>query len=505
MEAFDVLETLQEPRSATLVGSLVTPLDQLTAAAREHFDALDVLEVRADLAGDLKASDLRQWFRGRLLYTLRSSSEWGQGPDAAAERAPRLLQAAAGYDYVDLEANRDLTAEVLEGVPPRQRLLSWHGAHDADLRGVLERMDAYEAAVRKLVVLAQADSQEVAVMTLLCECRDQGRSDVVAFAAGDCGTWTRLVAPRVGLPWVYVALDQAAAPGQLSLAQALRDYGLPSLPPARRVFGILGRPVSHSLSPRLHNGGYRATETEALYLPFHAERFADFWMDTVEIGIFDRLGLPLEGLSVTTPYKEPALAVAGASSPRAARLRAGNTLLLRKGVWECVSTDPEGVVVPLQRLGVSLEGAPAAVVGCGGAGRAAALGLRECGAEVSVVNRTEEKGRMTAERLGLEFIPLAELDPSRYQVMVQATALGSDASDPLPWSVESMRDDAVLVEMVYRSGETPLEGAARARGLRTIGGRQVLLFQGLEQFRLMVGRELDAELGGALLGLEEAR
>ncbi|MEM9409449.1 MAG: hypothetical protein AAGA81_25710, partial [Acidobacteriota bacterium] len=88
------METLQEPRSATLVGSLVTPLDQLTTAAREHFDALDVLEVRADLAGDLKASDLRQWFRGRLLYTLRSSSEWGQGPDAAAERAPRLLQAA---------------------------------------------------------------------------------------------------------------------------------------------------------------------------------------------------------------------------------------------------------------------------------------------------------------------------------------------------------------------------------------------------------------------------
>lgn len=486
--------------SATLVGSLVTSLDRLRVDQR--MSAVDVLEVRADLTGELQAAELRHEFDGKLLYTLRSESEWGRGANKGADRAQRLLSAASGYDYVDLEVARDLSPEVLGGIPAEQRVLSWHGAYDEDLRAVLERMDEHEAAVRKLVVLAEADSQEVEVMTFLNECREQGRTDVVAFAAGECGVWTRLVAPRIGLPWVYVALDEAAAPGQLSLAKALEDYGLPELRPAQRLFGILGRPVAHSLSPRLHNGGYRSLDLDLLYLPFHAERFADFWMDTVESGIFDQLGMPLEGLSVTTPYKEPALAIAGASSPRADRLQAGNTLLLRKGVWECVSTDPEGVVVPLQELGVTLEGATAAVVGCGGAGRAAALGLRECGARVSVVNRTEEKGRAAAKRLGLDFVPLGELDPGRYQIMVQATSLGGDASDPLPWSVERMRDDAALVEMVYRGGATPLERAARERGLRTVSGREVLLYQGLEQFRLMAGRELDPAVGRALLGLE---
>ena len=262
--------------------------------------------------------------------------------------------------------------------------------------------------------------------------------------------------------------------------------------------------MSHSLSPRLHNGAYAALGLEAVYLPLHAEKFADFWMDTVESGVFDRAGLPLLGLSVTTPFKEPALAVAGASSPRASRLQAGNTLLLRDGVWECVSTDSDGVVDPLKKRGVALPGASVAVVGCGGAGRAAALGLREEGAHVTLVNRTEETGRQAAKRLAVDFLPLVELDPSRYQVMVQATALGSSADDPLPWSADAMADGSVLVEMVYRSGETALERAVRQRGLVAVSGREVLLHQAIEQFRLMTGAELRPELGQDLLALEEA-
>ncbi len=502
MEAFSVLSArTADSTAATLVGCLVVPFDQLGAEGLADLEALDVLEVRADLVGDLDAALLRERFSGKLLYTLRSVDEWGQFEGGATDRGARLREAAQTYDFVDLEVARDLSPETLDVVSPAQRVLSWHGSWSSDLHALLAEMDVHDAAVRKLVTLAERNGQEVPTLEFLLDC---GRSDVVAFSAGACGVWTRLMAPRVGCPWVYAAIEGSAAPGQLTLRRLVRDFGLPELRPVEQVYGILGRPVEHSLSPRLHNGGYRDEGVAALYLPLHAERFADFWMDTLESGIFDRLGAPLCGLSVTTPYKEPALAVAGASSPRAATLRAGNTLLLRDGVWECVSTDPEGVVAPLQRLGAELEDMPVAVVGCGGAGRAAALGLREAGAQVTLFNRSEDKGREAAARIGVDFLPLSAIQPRDYGVMVQATALGSDPDDPMPWDATKMSPEAILVEMVYRSGATPLERVARERGLKTVSGREVLLFQGIEQYRLMVGGALRPELGMELLSLEES-
>src|SRR4030095_3950665 len=124
------------------------------------------------------------------------------------------------------------------------------------------------------------------------------------------------------------------------------------LPPASVLAGLAGNPVGHSLSPRLHNAAYRALGLPRLYLPFHVESFGDFWLEVVESGSLDVLGLPLTGLSVTAPFKEAALAMAGASSPLAERVQSANTLLLNDGVWEAETTDPEGVVQTLLARGI---------------------------------------------------------------------------------------------------------------------------------------------------------
>ncbi|HBL26206.1 MAG TPA: hypothetical protein DD490_05155 [Acidobacteria bacterium] len=486
---------------ATLVATLTTP-------PGEGFEAelADVawLEVRADLVGDLAPEPLRARFPGQLLYTLRSRAEGGAWEGSVERRKRRLIEAAERFDLVDLEAARDLAPEVLQAIPAEKRILSWHGpAPDlSGLKAVFEKMAATQARLYKLVPTASQPGEEIPPLLLLDALK---RRDVAAFAAGPGGAWTRLVAPRLGAPVVYGALgDVPGAPGQLSLARLREDYGLPALPPVERLFGVVGHPVLHSLSPRLHNSAYRELGLPYLYLPFHVESFGDFWLEVVEGGALEQIGMPLGGLSVTTPHKEAALAVAAAPSPRAELIAAANTLINQRETWEAESTDPEGVVLPLQARGIDPATRRAAVLGAGGAGRSAAEGLAVAGAWVTLVNRSHAKGREAAERLKLAFAPFESFHPSAFDLIVHATPLGRAAADPLPFDVAACRPDCVIVDLVYKDEPTALVRAAAERGLTVIDGREVLVYQALGQFRAMTGREMPLATALRIVGLAEA-
>lgn len=491
---------------AILVASLTEP----PAADGSDFTALagsaDWLEVRADLVGDLDPDWLRSHFPGALLYTLRSTFEGGAFEGSRDARMRRIGEAGSRFDRVDLEGERDLVPELLARIPAGRRVVSWHGA-PIDLRALQSRLahlSSVPAALYKLVPGAANAGEELAPLRLLAA---SPRRDVVAFASGDAGFWTRILAPRLGAPIVYGSAGaRAAAPGQPSIAQLRRDYGFPELPPLRQLFGLVGWPALHSLSPRLHNAAYRALGLPAVYVPFDVEQFGDFWLELVESDAIADLGLALGGLSITTPHKEVAFAVAGATSPLSERLQAVNTLTPRRGVWEGESTDAYGVVEALRARGVEPRGRKIAVIGCGGAGRAAALGLAVAGAEVVLANRGPERGMAAARSLGLPFVPLAELAEERgagddFEVYVHATPLGRRNADELPLPVARLAAGAVVVDLVYGEGPTPLVAEARRRGLAAIDGREVLLYQAIPQFRSMTGRELPVELAREVLGL----
>lgn len=484
---------------ATLVATLTAtpPVDGF------EDELVDVawLEVRADLVGDLPPVALRERFAGKLLYTLRSRSEGGAWEGSAERRKRRLLDAAERFDLIDLEAARDLTPDLLKAIPPEKRVISWHGAAQnlAGLQAVFEKMSAADALLYKMVPTASQSGEEIPPLLLLDSLK---RRDVAAFAAGPVGAWTRLVAPRLGAPVIYGALGEVpGAPGQISLRRLRDDFGLPALPPVQKLFGVVGNPVIHSLSPRLHNTAYRELGLPFLYLPFHIESFGDFWLEVIEGGALEQLGMPLRGLSITTPYKEAALAVAAAPSPRAELIGAANTLVNPQEVWEAETTDPEGVVLPLQARGIDLATRRAAVVGVGGAGRAAAEGLAVAGAQVTLVNRNPENGERAAGLLRLPFIPLEDFEPSAFDLIVHATSLGRSADDPLPFSVDGLRSGTVVVDLVYRDEPTPLLAAAAARGLTVVDGREVLVHQALGQFRWMTGREMPLATALKIVGL----
>ncbi|HVS01321.1 MAG TPA: type I 3-dehydroquinate dehydratase [Thermoanaerobaculia bacterium] len=486
-------------RRATLIATLTRPpsAEELARLGGE----VEWLEVRADLAPELDPVRLWDGFPGKLLYTLRSRAEGGGFDGSEAQRAERLGAAARVYDLVDLEGERDLEPALLAEVPAEKRLISWHGpaAESADLVERFETMAATPARLYKLVPEARQSGDEVAPLDLL---RQLQREDVVAFAGGTIGFWSRLVAPRLGAPWVYGAAGaEPAAPGQPSIEQLRRDFGLPELPPVEALFGVVGHPVLHSLSPRLHNAMYRRLGLPFLYLPFDTERFGDFWLEVVEGGGLEEAGLPIRGLSITAPFKGAALAVTGAGSPLAEGLGAVNTLVQRGVVWEGENTDCEGVMLSLARHGREVTGQDAAVVGAGRAGRAAAFALTLGGAQVTLTNRNPSRGWVVAEELQLPFVPLTAFDPGGYSIVVHATSLGREETDLLPFAVERLHPAAVLVDLVYGSRPTRLGRAAGARGVEVIDGREVLLHQALAQFRLMTGREMDVPFGLRVLGL----
>ncbi len=488
---------------ATIVASLTAKPDPEALGRLSGF--ADVLEVRADLVGELDPEWLRDHFNGRLLYTLRSRKEGGGSEASPPRRRQRQTLAARDYDLVDLEGKRDLHPDLLSAIPLQQRIISWHGppAGLAELQIVLEQLTEHQARYYKVVPEARRPHDEVFPLALL---RSQRREDLISFASGPIGSWTRLVAPRLGASVVFGAAgDEPAAPGQLSVRELRQGYGLPDLGPVRQLFGIVGFPVARSLSPALHNGLYRQLGLEALYLPFHVEAFGDYWLDVVESDSLPDLGFELKGLSVTAPHKEVALAVAGASSPLAERVGSANTLVCRDAVWEAETTDTEGVLGPLRDLGVSPEGRAAAVFGAGGAGRAAAFALAQAGAEVRLVNRDSERGQRAALELGVGFLPWADFDPQLFDLIVNATPLGLDETDETPFDTARLQPEAVVMDLVYlEHGPTSLVRRTREQGCTAVDGRQVLLAQARPQFRLMTGLEMPEGAASELLHLADS-
>jgi 3-dehydroquinate dehydratase/shikimate dehydrogenase len=468
---------------AAVVAVLSSPPAPGGAELRALAACVDSLEVRADLVGDLDVHWLRQQFSGTLVYTLRSVEQGGQFSGGHADRHARLAAAARGYDQVDLEWTTDLTTELLAAVPAGRRRLSRHvgrlgaAAGVAELAAVLDRMTATPAALYVLSIEADTAEDAVAVLSLLAAAR---RSDVTAYATGLPGLFTRILAPRLGAPVVFAELGTGTQAGLPTLMELQTDYGFPELAPVYQLYGIVSPSLRPSAWTRLHNRAYRMLGLPAVFLPFATQDLQRFWRTLIPA--LDAVNLPLRGMTVCTPFKECVLDLVERTTEAATQCGAGNIVWREGHEWVADATDI-CVVSALAAMGVELHGRRAAVVGCGAAGRniAAALTLR--GAEVVLVNRSEDRGRFAAQLLALPFVPLAEFSPAGFTLLVHATPVADRVLVPLA----GLSSDGAVLEMVPTNTTSPLIAEARARGLFTVDGWQVLAIEGDLQFQLMTG------------------
>jgi 3-dehydroquinate dehydratase/shikimate dehydrogenase len=465
--------------------SLVVTVGRMPESLPYFNPAPDWIELRADATGD---NEIRPLTSARLLYTLRG---------VIADRRERLLRAAATFDLIDLEPGDLHDTLLLQRIAPERRVITWRGRARTmdDLDAALRTIRRVPARLYRIEVDTPRCAETLLPMALL---KREQRSDLTAYAIGAIGLWTRILAPRLGAPIVFGGDDQPLD-GMLSMEQLIGDYGFPRMEPIDEIFGIVGDPILRSLSPRLHNAGFRALGRRALYLPFHVPDFADFWTTLIEERGLEALGVNVGALCVVSPHKEIAVSAAPARTPMVARTCSTNFFVNEGGVWTADTTDPEGVLLTLRERGVEPRNQRVAVVGCGGSGRAIAAALQQAGADVTLVNRGFDRASLAIRLLQLPFVPLASFSPRGYAIVVNATPVGYRAGD-VPFDPAGLGDDAVVIDLVYGQVPTSLVAATRARGQVTIDGRDVLRTQAMSQFHLMTGEPMPAEVPGRILG-----
>lgn len=251
-----------------------------------------------------------------------------------------------------------------------------------------------------------------------------------------------------------------------------------------QVFGIIGNPVGHSLSPPMHEAAYEAVGMDARYVTFEPDPA------NLESAVDGAAALGITGLNVTIPFKEEVLEFVEPDG-LARRIGAVNTIDFSAVPPTGHNTDAAGVRRTFSHHGIQLSGMDAVVVGAGGAGRAVAHALADAGAHVSIANRTEERAHALAADIdsatghGLDDLPtlVAAAD-----LLVNATSVGME-EDRSPVSRATLHGDLVVMDAVYRPLETRLLRDADAVGATTIDGAWMLLYQGVAAFERWTGMD----------------
>jgi shikimate dehydrogenase/3-dehydroquinate dehydratase type I len=461
----------------------------------------DLLDGSPDLAPLLAACPLP------VVVTLRSAAEGGRGADDPARRRDFFARALAlDAAFFDLES-RD--ADLLDALVPRERaILSAHPAGTvvaAELEATAAALLAHGTRFAKLVPRAERLEDALAVVRLASACDRGPRAQrrLIVFAAGDAGRATRLLGPLLAAPVAYAAWDdaRAAAPGQYTPAELAALAGHLGGRP-RRLFAVLGNPVAASLSPRMHAAAYRALALPNLFVPLQVADAVELDALLQPLGetCLDEAGLPAGGFAVTMPWKEEAARRCDLLAPRAQRAAAANTVLPRPGKTLGDCTDIDGINRVLVGSGTAVGGARALVLGTGGAARAAVVALQLAGAEVAVAGRDRGAAEAAARRLEAVAVEVGS-GSERAAVVVNATPAGRDGAAS-PW-LEELRAPAgaLVIDLPYGDSPTSLEQLAAARGWEYVGGREVLLYQGVAQFAAMNAVAPPVAAMAAALGL----
>jgi shikimate dehydrogenase len=254
---------------------------------------------------------------------------------------------------------------------------------------------------------------------------------------------------------------------------------------ATRVAGVIGAPVRHSLSPRLHNAAYRALGLDWVYVAFEVtDGKAPAALDAMRV-------LGLVGLSVTMPHKTEAAARCDELTAAAARLSSVNTVTpLDDGRLAGDSTDGAGFLRSLADARTDPSGATALVLGAGGAARAVALALTDAGARVSVSARRAAAAEAAATIAGAACVDWHDrTDAARAaHLIVNATPIGMAGDDELPLPADAVGAEQVAADLVYEPRTTPWLVAAGERGARTVPGLGMLVHQAALQVERWTGR-----------------
>src|SRR5499427_1176634 len=420
-----------------------------------------------------------------LIATCRRAANGGKFRGSIAAQVDVLIKAAnQGCHLVDVEletASHLKPADFARLRRSANLILSFHDFRGTKkLEETFAKMRQYPADFFKIVSTANSLYDNVVMMKFL-EKYSHAHS-LVGVCMGEQGIISRLLAVRAGSQFTFAAASpgEETAPGQIAARTLRETYRIDQVDAATRVYGVAGDPIVHSLSPVMLNTAFRRENVNAVYLAVHAKTLSDLMACTRDI--------PINGLSVTMPYKEQILKHLDKTDPLTTKIGACNTVVrAQDGKLYGFNTDVAGVVRPLE-LRMRLQGGKILVLGAGGSARAAVFGLKERGAEVYILNRTPGPAQNLAKQARAKAINRTMLKKLEFDVIINATPVGMEGNrEPMLLSEQEFKA-RYFFEMVYTPSATKMVKLARAKGMHVILGAEMFVQQGGRQFEIWTGK-----------------
>jgi 3-dehydroquinate dehydratase/shikimate dehydrogenase len=462
---------------------------RITRTAELRLDWLHNDRERSRFLLFLKRSKLRN---ATFVATCRRREGGGKFAGDVHQELYWLMQAReAGCQWCDLEVEtlRGLPDQSVREYPVSRVLLS---VHDFDRTPALPRNvnppSHGGANAVKIAAHARTLSDSLRLLRLARRSRN-----FVAVPMGEVGLPARILALREGSALAYAPVAEATAPGQVSLEEMTRLYRAHALNKATSVYGVIGDPIGHSLSPLLHNTGFAARRINSVYLPFLVHQLKDFLSVVPEFGV--------RGFSVTLPYKQTILKHLKECEPLAADIGAVNTVVVRRNgsLYGC-NTDYVGVLRALQKK-LRIRGSRVLIFGAGGSARAAAFALARAGAFVGICARREKAAKELARAVGGEVVPRRVLRTEFFDAILNATPVGMHPHGGISPLASGELHCRIVMDLIYRPQRTQLLKIAVQKGIAAVSGVEMFLAQGIAQWEIwMEKRAPEAAMRRAVLG-----
>ena len=445
----------------------------------------DVHEIRMDdIREPVAVEELVAASTRPVVACCRSRQGSGKFDGQAAERRDLLTRAArAGAAYIDAETvDVPYLANVVKPAILMASVYDSAGTPDS-LVSLVRDLATLPADWIKFSVTHRRPVDSVRVFKAL----RAAPKPCVGNAMGDGGLMTRVLGLAYGSKMVYASLEPGyeSAPGQPTARDYAKVYRVKKLTPETPVYGLLGNPVAHSRSFRLHNRAFAKLGLDAVYIPFRTESAEEF-LDAIPPVI------NLCGLSVTLPHKPAALRWAEYASESAQRIGTANTLTRTGKGWRADNTDCAGAFESIKDAIVdarmNLTGADALVLGAGGTTRAVGLALTLLGCHVSVAARNPEQAWRAASQMDWEVEEWEEAPHGNWRVVANTTPVGMYPDlDETPFPASCWKKGMLAFDAVHNPQETRFLRDAAAAGALTVDGVEMFLRQAQEQFRMWTG------------------
>jgi 3-dehydroquinate dehydratase/shikimate dehydrogenase len=468
-------------------------------------EGIKMVELRLDFLR--RVPDLNRLIPYRptaTVVTVRRPQDGGLWKESEEKRLT-LLRTAISLEpeFVDIEV------DVADQVPPfgkTRRIISYHNTETMpeNLAKLHQEMSAKKPYFIKIAVTPKTVEEMFNFLHFIRQKNDDEKKlhgekavRVIGICMGEMGKAARILAKRFSMPYTYATFseDRVVAPGMLVYKDMLDLYHYDQINQETTVYGIIGNPLGHSLSPLVHNRAFLEQNVNAVYVPFQIDDsgVAELIRLAPEIG--------LHGISVTIPHKVAVMNFLTKMDPAVERIGACNTVVFRQGERIGYNTDYIAAInaIEIARGGNILDDESviknkvALVLGAGGAGKALAYGLVQRGAMVTVTDVDAERAVELSRHLGCEYERWDMRGTIQPNILVNCTPLGMHPNvDETPYPKSALQSYMLVFDAVYNPEHTLLIRSAQEKGCKVVTGVEMFVGQACYQFKLFTDQRASA-------------